>query len=266
MDSHLHLLKATSRLMHYDLPIYSLDSTFCTALLAHASFLQTVHIYCGSMSETHFHNASRILASCRNLASFLFRLTDSPRGQSTWQDGILALFDKPWNCPNLKEFELHGFKPDPRQPVGQRISAMYMELLSLRGSGNAHHGGSTMRLRPRINNNTQAVAGGGRSQSGTDHIPPANTHAGQPVSRISDWIERVARRKSNTNVSEMMANEGWTTKQGAANWSRRGVDNMELSKIEQIVQDMVFSRVIIFPHMCKLTLEEFVLIKKGRAA
>ncbi|KAF9327045.1 hypothetical protein BG006_009608, partial [Podila minutissima] len=70
-----------------------------------------VHIYCGSVSETHVHNAIRILALCRNQASFLFRLTDSPRGQLTRQDGILVLSDKPWNCPNLIEFELHGSKP-----------------------------------------------------------------------------------------------------------------------------------------------------------
>lgn len=83
------------------------NSTVWYALLVHATILKTVHILCDRVSENQFQNAARIWYSCPNFVSFSFY---PPYSLKRTEDSLL-LFERLWNCPNLKELELIGFGP-----------------------------------------------------------------------------------------------------------------------------------------------------------
>ncbi|KAF9310839.1 hypothetical protein BG003_008046 [Podila horticola] len=108
LGHHQHLLNSTSNLSEYNLPVARFNSVFCNALLMHAASLETVYIHCDSVSEDEIRNASQILTSCPNLQSFVLY----PRNRLKLSEAVLALFGQPWNCPNLRELELHGYKPE----------------------------------------------------------------------------------------------------------------------------------------------------------
>ncbi|KFH65552.1 hypothetical protein MVEG_09028 [Podila verticillata NRRL 6337] len=106
-DDHLKLLTSTDRLAHYNLPTTVFSFAICDALLAHASTLETVDIYCKAANEETFREAGRVLSLCPQLLSFKI----CTRYRSTLGAESLALFDYPWNCPHLKELHLHWFEP-----------------------------------------------------------------------------------------------------------------------------------------------------------
>lgn len=106
-DDHLRLFTSTDHLAHYNLPTTVFSFTICNALLAHASTLETVDIYCKNATEETFRDARRILSSCPKLVSFKI----CTRHRSTLGAESLVLFDRPWNCPHLKELHMHWFEP-----------------------------------------------------------------------------------------------------------------------------------------------------------
>lgn len=106
-DDHLKLLASTDHLAHYNLPTTVFSFAICDALLAHASTLETVDIYCKNATRETFQEAGRVLSSCPKLVSFKI----CTRYRSTLGAESLALFDHPWNCPYLKELHLHWFDP-----------------------------------------------------------------------------------------------------------------------------------------------------------
>ncbi|KAG0340532.1 hypothetical protein BG000_011747 [Podila horticola] len=103
----LLLIQAISRLVHFDMAIDNFSWTICQTLLGiHSGWLETVHLYHDRGNKEGCRNASRILATCSNLRSFvLFH-----RSIVEMPEDVQALFDLPWNCPLLERIELVGFQ------------------------------------------------------------------------------------------------------------------------------------------------------------
>ncbi|KAG0040121.1 hypothetical protein BGZ82_004984 [Podila clonocystis] len=80
--------------------------------LAHAAWLETVHIYCKEATEDSFRKAGQIMSECSNLTSFVF----APEKKHLRSENCLALLEQLWKCLNLEELELCRFNhpPDPR--------------------------------------------------------------------------------------------------------------------------------------------------------
>ncbi|KAG0086310.1 hypothetical protein BGZ92_008231 [Podila epicladia] len=103
----LLLVQAIPRLVHFDMAIDNFTWTICQTLLGiHSGWLETVHLYHVRGNKEGCRNASRILATCSNLRSFvLFH-----RSTVEMPEEVQALFDLPWNCPLLERIELVGFQ------------------------------------------------------------------------------------------------------------------------------------------------------------
>lgn len=128
---HLNLLKSTSHLAHYDIPMKQLTTNICDALLAHAPTLERVRIFCSKASEEDLSNVGRILSSGLKLKSFIF--DGSPRPED-----VLRIFEQPWNCPSLKEIDMTGFALYDENKLKRRLSEALYERLEQEEKNGRH--------------------------------------------------------------------------------------------------------------------------------
>ncbi|KAG0040682.1 hypothetical protein BGZ82_011220 [Podila clonocystis] len=238
-DHNLNLLRSTSRVVHYDFPVENFDTAFCDALLAHESSLEMVRIVCNDVAEEQFRNAHRILSSCLNLTSFSLTVCG---GSSRPEEG-LALFAQPWDFPQLQELELCAFKPSSSYDFQNRLDAGFHEQWK--------HEETHERLPSLVEMSEGSLAS----------LAPARSrrHIG-----VTHWMRVLVHHPPpDPMFEERLAREGWAM----AGWKNGKYDHQckDSSRLEKIVEDKVFERVFAMPCMRKVTLENYVFVKKGRA-
>ncbi|KAG0033967.1 hypothetical protein BGZ81_006635 [Podila clonocystis] len=239
-NDHFNLLQSTSRVVHYDFPVSNFDTAFCDALLAHESSLEMVRIVCNDVGEEQFRNACRILSSCLNLTSFSLTVRDG----SSWPEEGLVLFAQPWNFPQLQELELCAFKPSSKRDFRDRLNAGFHELWK--------HEETHERLPSLVEISEESLVSLALAQS--------RRHGG-----VTHWTRVLVQHPPpDPMFEERLAREGWAMagcKSGKYDRQRK-----DSSRLEKILEDKVFERVFAMPCMRKVTLENYVFVKKGRAA
>jgi hypothetical protein len=201
--------------------------------------------------EDQFQNAGRILSTCPNLASILMY---SNFGLERPEDS-LALLDEPWICTNLKELELHGFRPYKIIDFKLRLLAACLERLD---QGD-NHGRC-------VNENEEDESGSGNDGNndgsvygGELGLVNANEEVGS-WNPISKWTRLLAKIPiPNRALYDKLVKEGWTLDKSM----RIAMEDVETlsSRIEMAFQHKVFERVLGLPRMRKVTLETTVFIK-----
>ncbi|KAF9320991.1 hypothetical protein BG003_004020 [Podila horticola] len=233
-QDHLSLFNSTSQLAHYNVSVVDFNSIFCDALLAHKSSLVLVHIYCSRVSEDQFRNANTVLSSCPLLRSFAL----VPKRPASRPEDSLALFEKPWNCPDLMILKLLGFKPTRVDDLNQRLSEAFIAQLEHEEKHGRH---LILEEQPSAADSSNAS--------------------------ISQWTRALASYSlPDPKFLEKISQAGWTKGEKVYKDDAPVLEDERRcsSRLEKIVEDKVFERVLALPHMRDVTLEEFIYRKKAR--
>ncbi|KAG0085874.1 hypothetical protein BGZ92_008631 [Podila epicladia] len=233
---HLNLLLSTSCLVHYDFTVENFNTAFCDALLSHGPSLETVRIVCNSVE---FWNAQRVLSSCPKLTSFSLVFGTK---FSRPEEG-LAIFAQSWDCPQLRELELRGFKPGRCNTFYSRLDTAFREQWE--------HEESHERLPSVVE----------ISEGSLDSLSSGRS---EQQSGVKNWMRVLVHHAPPDRMfGEKLAREGWAI----AEWKggNNELQGRDSSRLEKIIEDKVFERVFAMPCMRKVTLENYVFVKKGRA-
>ncbi|KAG0317161.1 hypothetical protein BG000_004621, partial [Podila horticola] len=236
----VHLLHATNRLVHCNLPIENFTPTVCRALLdPHAPFLETVHIDVSDSNESNFISVNRILTSCTNLRSFT--LSHHIDADVFLPENSLAMFAEPWICPSLECLVLDGFRVYKADKLRRRLGNVLLGQLDQEEEEGRHV------ARPGAPGDAVATIKR-KLYSGYDDGPAEN-----------QWTRTLAfHPPPDPEFYNKLVQHGWgMVKKEGYGCSPLESAERDSSRLEKIVQDNVFERVFAMANMREVTLENF---------
>ncbi|KAI9234292.1 MAG: hypothetical protein BYD32DRAFT_423942 [Podila humilis] len=232
----LLLIQAIPRLVHFDMAINNFSWTICQTLLGvNSGWLETVHLYHDRGNKEGCRNASRILATCSNLRSFIL----FHRSIVEMTEDVQALFDLPWNCPLLERIELVGFQS-------------YDDATDDDDNGSETQSESSEAPAIGLGRST----GGPGGWDGEDSFGGPST---DPEDR-SESIRYEPRSRAHTEASDhdflnMLERHGWKDR-----FSGDAVQT--ITRAERALRDRLFERLVDLPSMKRIIVQECEYVRK----
>lgn len=105
-DVVVEIVRAVTGLVHFEFPMGDLTSNITEVLLnLHAETLETIHLYLNGSDPLSLTNINVILTRCPNL---IYLAVENEQDEWSPEDAGNLIAD-PWNCPQLKFWEVAGF-------------------------------------------------------------------------------------------------------------------------------------------------------------